>query len=97
MNCYSEVDRIEELNKWLPYQKVLEKVVKRYTGMSVYSKLREDVENLFYDILCENYDGVMEMELYDVLSMLPLLEEAFPEQVIKANNRYNKILILKRK
>lgn len=97
MACYSDVNRVEELKKWLPYQKVLEKAVKKFTGMSADNKLKEDVENLFYDILCENFDGVMRIELSDVLNMFPLLKEAFPEQLLMAKNRYNNLMILKRK
>jgi len=88
MTCHSDIDRIVELKKWIPYQKVLERLVKRFTGMSVHAKLKEDVENLFYDILCENFEGVMDVELYDVQSMLPLLNEAFPEEAVKATKRY---------
>lgn len=99
MTCYSEVDRISELKKWEPYQKVLERAVKRLTGKSVQAKLKEDVENLFYDILCKNFDGVMDIELYDVQGMLPLLNEIFPEEVKKAKFRYqnNPVQVLKRK
>ena len=40
--CYSEVDRIEELKKWLPYQKVLARIVKRKTSMNVDQKIKQD-------------------------------------------------------
>lgn len=96
MACYSDINRVEELKKWLSHQKVLERAVKRFTGMSADNKLKEDVENLFYDILCENFDNIMDVEIYDVLKMLPLLEETFQEQVKNANDRYNKSFILKR-
>lgn len=90
MMCYSEVDRIAELKKWLQHQKVLGRLVKRFTGMSVNAKLREDVENLFYDIMCKNFDGVTDIELLDVQQMLPLLKEAFEEELVKAAIRYQK-------
>lgn len=96
MACHSDVNRLEELNKWLPYQNVLGKIVKRYTGKSIDSKLREDVENLFYDILCHNFNGVLDIELYDVLNMLPLLEEVYPSELRNAKKRYNNIMTLKR-
>ena len=88
--CYSEVDRTEELRKWAPYQTVLQKVVKRHTGMSVYSRLRMDAENLFYDILSENFEGVAKAELVDVLSGIGQMMIAFPEEyqnaLIKSKN-----------
>ena len=39
------------LDSWMPYQKQLRKIVKHYTGMSVEEKIRQDVENLFYDVM----------------------------------------------
>ena len=57
--CYSEVDRIEELNKWIPYQKVLHRIVKRRIGMSVYAKLNEDIENVIFDLLAGNTEGCL--------------------------------------
>lgn len=98
MTCHNSVDYLGELEKWRPYQKVLERIVKRYTGMSVYAKLKEDVENLFYDILMKNYDGVMKAELYDVQGMLPMLKEIYEEETIKAAIRvyHDDPLILER-
>lgn len=84
MTCYNSIDKIEELLKWQPYQKVLERIVKRFTGKSVHAKLKEDVENLFYDIIMQNFDGVMKAELYDVQGMLPLLKEIYAEETVKA-------------
>lgn len=88
MTCYSEVDRVEELKKWMPYQKILERIVKRFTGMSVHAKLKEDVENLFYRILTKDYSDVMDIELADVNGMLPLLKEVYFEEALKAAIRY---------
>ena len=85
--CYSEVDRLEELKKWAPYQDVLQKIVKRHTGMSVYNKLRQDVENVFYDILTNNFEGVNEVEILDVISGLKPLYEAYPEEYERAKAR----------
>lgn len=87
MTCHNSVDKLTELKKWQPYQKVLERIVKRFTGMSVHAKLKEDVENLFYDILMKNFDGVSEAELYDVQGMLPLLKEIYIEEMVKAGVR----------
>lgn len=61
--CYSEIDRTIELEKWSPYQNILARIVKRHTGKSVNAKLEEDVENVFYDILAKNFGGVMDIEI----------------------------------
>lgn len=95
-NCYSEVSRIEELNKWLPYQNILSRVVKRRTGKTVLEKLKEDVTNLFYDILTRNFDGVMDAELIDVLGMVPLLEEVYEDALFEARKLKKEQNILKR-
>lgn len=88
MKCYSIIDRNEELLKWLPYQKILHRLVKRFTGMSVDAKLREDIENLIFDLLSNNIEGVSKLELEDVKAFLPALVEAFPEENHKAYIRY---------
>jgi len=86
--CRSNIDRLEELNKWKPYQSVLRKLVKRRTGMTVESKISEDVENLFYSVLTKKTVGVAKEELYDVLiNMLPMLMEAYPEEHRKSRVR----------
>lgn len=95
MTCYSEVDRIAELKKWDCYQKILGRAVKRFTGMSVNAKLREDVENLVYDYFCGNFDGVMDIEITDIKGLLPFLEEAFPLECQRACERYKNINVRK--
>jgi len=89
--CYSEVDRIEELKKWLPYQKVLAKLVKRKTKMKVDDKIKQDVETLVYNILTENYTGVSKREIKEIANMIPLLSECFPTEFINAEIRYKKL------
>lgn len=85
--CRPNVDLLEEVLKWTPYQKVLGRIVKRRTGLSVIAKLKEDVENLFYDFLTNNIEGVMDIELSDVKGMLPMLLEVYPEEFQKAKKR----------
>ena len=82
--CYSEVNRLEELKKWLPYQKVLERIVKRHTKMSVVEKLKEDVELTIYNFLSENYQDSMDLEIEEMKYLMPTLIECFPEQYLKA-------------
>lgn len=97
--CYNTVNRLEELIKWLPYQKVLSRLVTRFTGKSVQAKFREDVENLFFDILMHHFEGVMAMELIDVQGMLPILKEIYQDEYNRAYERYKKCtsIILQRK
>ena len=80
MNCYSEVNRLEELQKWIPHQKTLQKLVKKYTGKNIYDKLREDVQKLFYDILAQNFKDVSILELTDIQNMIPLLVKVYPKE-----------------
>lgn len=96
--CYTEVDRVKELEKWKPYQNVLERLVKRHTGMSLNKKMSEDAENLFYDVLKRNFTGVAKEELDDVRGMLPLLLEVYPEEYLKAKKRanVNNVLLVKK-
>lgn len=91
MLCYSKVDRMAELYKWQSYQTVLAKLVKRITKMSVTTKLKQDVENLLYNILTENFQDVLPEELQDIACMTPLLIECFPEEYQKAMAKYKKI------
>lgn len=82
--CYSEIDRLEEMKKWIPYQKVLEKLVKRYTRMSVDERIRQDVEKVIYNVITENYQDSSPLELKDIASMIPMLKECFPNEYLNA-------------
>ena len=86
--CYPAEDLHELVKSWIPYQNVLRKVVKRYTGKSVENKAREDVENLFYRVFCDDFDGVMPEELADLRTFVPLLKIAYPDEVKNAYGRY---------
>lgn len=91
--CYSTVDRISELKKWIPYQKVLQRIVKRYTGKSVDAKLREDVIKLFEDLYNKNFENVSGAELLDIKGMLPYLIEFYKDEykmVIETKGKYLK-------
>lgn len=93
MECFSSVDRLEEINKWLPYQKVLERLVKRHTGLSVQAKLKEDAEKLFNEIYNQEYEYVAEAERYDIKKNILELIKVFPEEAKKAEANYQKKLI----
>ncbi len=96
--CKPAKNPLEELEKWLPYQSLLAKIVKRYTGMSVDAKIKCDVEEVFYDVLCHNFDGVQELEIADIKSGLPSLSMCFPLEYEKAKKRKeNDLKLVRRK
>lgn len=78
--CHPNISQIELIKTWDSYQRVLGKLVKKITGNTVEEQFRIDVENLFIDVLNENFDGVNEVELVDIQSLLPHLIEAFPQE-----------------
>ncbi|MBE6148647.1 MAG: hypothetical protein E7167_04080 [Firmicutes bacterium] len=86
--CHWEKDPMEFIMMWQPQQKVLRKLVKRLTGQSVESQLREDAYNLFKDIFARNFNGVAEEEIREILSGLHNLSLAFPEAFQKANSEH---------
>lgn len=88
----------QEVKKWIPYQNILQKIVKRHTGMGVYTKLKIDTENLFFDLLTKHFDGVAKEELKDVLGMAKLLCQVYPEEYkkVKARSDAKNVLIYKK-
>lgn len=87
--CVPDVDPYEIVKGWERYQKVLQRLVKRITGMSVDAKLREDVINLYVDILEENFDGVSPIEIEDIRGMIFSLIKVYPEELRIAQKRVN--------
>ena len=83
--CKREVAQMDVMKKWEPYQKVLGKIVKRYTGMSVKEKISDDVESLFCDVLRGNFQDVSVLEIQELEGFLPLLKRAFPDEIYRAN------------
>lgn len=88
-NCQSTADKIAEAHKWEAYQKKLVRIVKRRTGKGVYTKLQEDVKQLFYDFFMDNTEGVIEGEIEDIKGLLPILMEVYPEAYERAKKRSN--------
>lgn len=86
--CRPIISPIYIINTWMPYQKVLRKIVKHYTGMSVERKIKEDVENLFLDVLMQNFKDISPLELADLQGFVPLLVKAFPQEYINATEKY---------
>ncbi len=93
--CFQKEDNLKKILEWQPYQKQLEKIVKRYTGMSVDDKLKEDVVALLTDIKEENFKNVSELEIIDIKRMLPMLIECYQEEAKKVLNSNNKLLVKK--
>ena len=84
MPIYSPRQKVLE---WEPYQGVLRKIVKKYTGMSVEAKVREDVECLFTDIVNRNYEGVSKEEVEDIGYLIPYLVKCFPSETERVLNK----------
>lgn len=91
--CYPKEDNLQKVLEWSPYQKQLEKIVKRYTGLSIDNKIKEDVVTLLTDINEENFKNVSELEIIDVKRMLPMLIECYKEQAEQVLNNSNKLLV----
>lgn len=94
--CEETISKLEEVRKYIPYQRTLQRLVKRFTGMSYDAKIKEDVENLIYDILSENFDGVHEIEIQEMESLFPILIQAYPEEALKARKRYHNNQLIKK-
>lgn len=82
--CIPEVDPYDIVMEWGRYQKVLHRLVKRITGMTVDNKVREDVYNLFVQFLREDFEGVNLIELEDVKIMIPSLVEIYHDEFRRA-------------
>lgn len=91
--CYPKEDNLQKVLEWSPYQKQLEKIVKRYTGLSIDNKIKEEVVTLLTDIKEENFKNVSELEIIDVERMLPMLIECYKEQAEQVLNNSNKLLV----
>lgn len=89
IDCHPYIELGVLMQDWHRYQKVLEKLVKRFTGLSVEAKLKEDIEGLFCDIYNENFEHVHARELIDVEQMLPYLIQACPEEYKKASAKFS--------
>jgi len=87
-DCRPDKNPVEEMKKWDSYQKVLRKIVKNYTGLSVEDKLREDVENLFKEVLNGELKKASIEEQYDIKGLLGILVDAYPDILEKAKKDY---------
>lgn len=94
--CEETVSKLNEVKKFLPYQKTLQRLVKRFSGMNYDAKIKEDVENLIYNILSKNFEGVHENEIKDLENFFPILIKAYPEEALKARQRYKTNQLIKK-
>ena len=95
-SCRPYKDPYEEMEKWTPYQNILSKLVKRYTGKSVDIVLRENIEQVFFDVLTKNFDGVSSLEIEDIKSCISELAEIYPDCYKNALEKAREIMVLKR-
>ncbi len=94
--CFPLEDPNKLMDDWMSYQKVLSKIVKRMTGMTVEEKLSEDVEQLFMDLLTNNVDGVSLMEIQDVRSMIGYLSEIYQKELNSATQKITHKVMVKK-
>jgi len=88
-NCMPLKNPMDIVNTWKPHQKTLKRLVMTFTGKGVNTKIREDVENLFYELLTEDLSLISQKELEDIKGFVPLLIKAFPNELKNASIRYN--------
>lgn len=89
-DCRPLINPFDIVKTWKPYQKTLKRIILNFTGKNLDAKIRENVENLFYDILTENYNGISPMEIKDIKNFAILLAKTFPKELHNANERYEK-------
>ena len=89
-SCMPLKNPMDIVNTWRPHQKTLKRLIINFSKKNIDVKIREDVENLFYDVLSENFNGISPMELEDIKGFIPLLIKAFPDELKNASIRYNK-------
>lgn len=94
--CRPHKDQLKEMMKWGMYQNILSKLVKRYTGKSVDTILKENIEQVFIDVLTKNFDGVSPLEIEDITQCINELAEVYPDCYQNALERIKQITILKR-
>lgn len=88
--CIPIKNPLDIVMSWKPYQKVLKRIIVEYTKMDLKKKISQDVENLFLDILKENYQDVSIIEKHDLKKFVVLLAQTFPRELHNANVRYEK-------
>lgn len=95
--CYPDKDPYSIVSGWEQYQNLLRKIVKRLTGKSVEAKIKEDIEELFYNVGMQNFEGVSEIEIADIIPFTRKLIPLYLEEASRAVKRVedSKQMILK--
>ena len=88
--CYPLMNQKEKILEWKAHQKILHRLVKRITGKTVDENLREDVFNVLYKVLCNDFHNVSQSEIEDLCSLIPWLKKAYPEEARRAAQLYDK-------
>lgn len=89
-HCYPLKNPLEIVAGWEKYQVLLAKMVKKITGKTVDNKLRENTENLAYDIMMGNFDYVTDREKEEIIPLLQQLADIYPSEVKKGVERARK-------
>ena len=80
MGCYPADNLQENMKKWESYQKVLAKVIKKLTGMTVEEKMSEDVKKVFNCIYERDYDNVLDIEIIQMADCIRMVSEAYNDE-----------------
>lgn len=86
-DCYVDENPLNIIKSWDGYQNTLRKAVKRITGNTVEQQFEKDVEEVFYQILMEDFEGINKLEVADMLSGITTLCEIYPEAYERAKKR----------
>ena len=89
-DCYVDENPLNIIMSWESYQNTLRKAVKRITGNTVEKQFELDAEEVFYQTLMEDFEGINRIEIQDMLSGLPMIAEMFPEAYKRALARKKK-------
>ena len=88
--CYPLLDQFEIVKGWEKYQVTLTKMVKRLTGKTVDRILREDTEQLVYDIMIGNFDYVSDREKQEIYPLIRELMDIYKEECKRGMDRAQK-------
>ena len=78
--CYPDKNPFEFVLMWQPYQDILRKIVKRFTGKSIDENIRKDVYNLFLEIYIKKNENQILDSYQRILNELPSYISAFPDE-----------------
>lgn len=95
--CYPLENPFDIINTWESYQKVLARLVKRFTGKSVDKQLECDIEKLFSDILNNNYENVTNRERHEIGPLARKLAFMYPDALRRANENQSNNIVLRKK